>query len=296
MSNHKTKAIQNFIGLIRVNQWVKNLFVFLPIFFDQQFTNISALLNGGVAFFSFSLIASAIYCFNDYIDVEFDKNHPEKKSRPIASGAIKKKQAIVYAILLLLSGVFISYSFNSIALTYVVLIYFGLNVLYTLILKNIIVLDVIIISLSFVLRIVAGGVAASIVLSHWIIIMVFLLALFLALAKRRDEVLILKQTGTKVRKNIGQYSLSLINTILITIVVVITGAYILYTLSPSVIAQFKNKYIFISSIFVVLGFYRYYKLIEQRVSYANPTKILLSDLRLQLIVLGWFVCFYILIY
>ena len=290
------KQLVNFFTLIRINQWIKNAFVFLPIFFDQQFTNVSALLNGGVAFFSFSLIASAIYCFNDYIDVEFDKNHPEKKNRPIASGAVKKKQAIIYMVVLLLSGIILAYICNSITLTYVVLIYFGLNLLYTLILKNIIVLDVITIALSFVLRIVAGGVAASIVLSHWIIIMVFLLALFLALAKRRDEVLILEETGTKVRKNIEQYSLSLINTILITIVVVITGAYILYTLSPSVIAQFKSKYIFITAIFVILGFYRYYKLIQKRVSYANPTKILLSDLRLQLIVLGWLVCFYILIY
>ncbi len=181
-------------------------------------------------------------------------------------------------------------------LTTVVLIYFVLNILYTLILKKIIIIDVITIASSFVLRIVAGGVAASIVLSHWIVIMVFLLALFLALAKRRDEVLIYKETGTKVRSNIEKYSLPLINTILIIIVIIITGAYILYTLSPSIIAQFESKYIYITSIFVILGFYRYYKLIQQRVSYANPTKILLSDLKMQLIVLGWLVCFYVLIY
>lgn len=290
------KHLVNVFTLIRINQWIKNAFVFLPIFFDQQFTSFSALLDGGIAFLGFSLIASAIYCFNDYIDVDFDKNHPEKKHRPIASGAIKKQQAIIYMLLLLLSSILITYCFNGMKLTYVVLIYFVLNILYTLILKKIIIIDVITIASSFVLRIVAGGVAASIVLSYWIVVMVFLLALFLALAKRRDEVLIYKETGTKVRSNIEKYSLPLINTILIIIVVIITGAYILYTLSPSIIAQFESKYIYITSIFVILGFYRYYKLIQQRVSYANPTKILLSDLKMQFIVFGWLVCFYVLIY
>ena len=126
--------------------------------------------------------------------------------------------------------------------------------------------------------------------------MVFLLALFLALAKRRDEVLIFDETGIKVRRNIENYSLRLINAILVVIVVVMTGAYISYTLSPSVIAQFESKYIYITSIFIILGFYRYYELIRQRISYANPTKILLSDLKMQLIVAGWLICFYLLIY
>lgn len=290
------KHLVNFFALIRVNQWIKNVFVFLPIFFDQQFTSLPALFNGCVAFFSFSLMASAIYCFNDYVDVDFDKNHPEKKYRPIASGAIKKNQAMIYMTLLTLSSLSVAYGFNGIALAYVVFIYFGLNILYTLLLKNIVVLDVIAIASSFVLRIVAGGMAASIVLSHWIVVMVFLLALFLALAKRRDEVLIFDETGIKVRRNIENYSLRLINAILVVIVVVMIGAYISYTLSPSVIAQFESKYIYITSIFVILGFYRYYELIRQRISYANPTKILLSDLKMQLIVAGWLICFYLLIY
>jgi len=290
------KHLVSFFTLIRINQWIKNAFVFLPIFFDQKFTSLPTLLDGCVAFLSFSLIASSIYCFNDYVDVDFDKNHPEKKARPIASGAVKKKQAIIYMLLLLFCGLLVAYLLNTITLSYILLIYFGLNILYTLVLKKIIVVDVITIASSFVLRIVAGGVAASIVLSYWIVIMVFLLALFLALAKRRDEVLIFNEKGTKVRSNIEKYSLPLINTILIVIVIIITGAYILYTLSPSIIAQFESKYIYITSIFVILGFYRYYKLIQQRVSYANPTKILLSDLKMQLIVIGWLVCFYVLIY
>ncbi|WP_452596506.1 UbiA family prenyltransferase, partial [Pontimicrobium sp. MEBiC01747] len=152
------KHLVNVFTLIRINQWIKNAFVFLPIFFDQQFTSFSALLDGGIAFLGFSLIASAIYCFNDYIDVDFDKNHPEKKHRPIASGAIKKQQAIVYMLLLLLSSILITYCFNGMKLTTVVLTYFVLNILYTLILKKIIIIDVITIASSFVLRIVAGGV------------------------------------------------------------------------------------------------------------------------------------------
>ena len=106
------KHLVNFFALIRVNQWIKNVFVFLPIFFDQQFTSLPALFNGCVAFFSFSLMASAIYCFNDYVDVDFDKNHPEKKYRPIASGAIKKNQAMIYMTLLTLSSLSVAYGFR----------------------------------------------------------------------------------------------------------------------------------------------------------------------------------------
>lgn len=290
------KQLKNFFTLIRINQWVKNGFVFLPLFFDKKFTSLNILYTGFVAFLGFSLVASAIYCFNDSVDITFDKNHPQKKYRPLVSGAISKKQAQLWAVVLLLSSVFITCFFNSIELAGVMLIYSIMNILYTLLLKNLIIVDVITIALSFVLRIVAGGVATNTELSYWIIIMVFLLALFLALAKRRDEVLIYQETKITVRRNIKKYSLSLINTLLTIIGGVIIVAYVFYTLSDSVILHFENEYIYITSIFVVLGFFRYYTLIKNRAYYANPTRILLSDLILQAIVLGWLICFYLLIY
>ncbi len=296
MPNHKTKTIQDFIGLIRINQWVKNLIVFLPMFFNAQLIHSSSLIAGLIAFISFSLIASAIYCLNDIIDIDFDKNHITKKRRPLASGKISKKTAYKLMLLLVLIGLIISYVFNSIALTYVLIIYFILNVCYSYILKNIIIIDVIIIALSFVLRIIAGGVATETVLTYWIIIMVFLLALFLALAKRRDELIIYTETNLLVRKNIKNYNLKGINFALLIISFSILSLYISYTLSEEIKEQFGSSYVFVTALFVLLGIIRYFLLIKKRIAYANPTKILIKDHLIQVIVLGWLITFYVIIY
>lgn len=292
----KSHSFSSFISLIRVDQWVKNTFVFLPMFFNKQFTDIDSLVNGCVAFFAFSLVSSSIYCFNDLIDVEFDKNHIEKKNRPIANGSISKSNAIIYTLLLALSGFMLAFVLNDVKLTYVLIIYFILNLLYTLLLKKLIIIDVFIIACSFVLRIVAGGVATHTILSDWIIVMVFLLALFLAFAKRRDEVIMYSSSGTMVRKNIKRYSVKLLNTTLLIIALAIIGLYIAYTLSAEIMIQFGSKYIYITSIFVILGILRYFLLIQRRSNYANPTKILLNDYVMQFTIIGWLISFYIIIY
>lgn len=288
--------ISPFINLIRVNQWVKNTFVFLPMFFNKQLMSFESLSSASVAFFSFSLIASSIYCLNDILDVNFDKNHIQKKSRPIASGKVSKSKAFKYMVVLAIIGFLLALMLNSIELTYALFTYFLLNILYSILFKNFIVIDVIIIAVSFVLRIIAGAVATKTELSNWILIMVFLLALLLALAKRRDEVLVYKETGMLVRRNIKAYSLTILNVLLICVAVIIVGGYIMYTLSDAIILQFGNKYLVVTSIFVVLGIVRYFKLIKHRIAYANPTKILLTDHVMQLIVFGWLISFYLFIY
>ncbi len=296
MPNQVKNSVLDFIGLIRVNQWVKNLIVFLPMFFNAQLIDGNSIAAGFVAFLSFSLVASAVYCLNDIIDVDFDKNHTTKKKRPLASGKISKDKAYKLMFSLIIVGLVLSYVFNSIKLTYVLLIYFILNVGYSYFFKNIIILDVVIIAFSFVLRIVSGGIATNTILSYWIIIMVFLLALFLALAKRRDELIIYEETKLLVRKNIKNYNLKSINIVLVIISVTIFGLYVSYTLSNKIKEQFESDYVIVTALFVLLGIVRYFFLLKKRIAYGNPTKILLKDYFIQLIVFGWLITFYIIIY
>jgi len=296
MPNSKNLSTVDLFGLIRINQWVKNCIVFLPMFFNAQLIDSKSLLSGVIAFLSFSFTASAIYCLNDIIDIDLDKNHVTKKKRALASGKISKSTAYKLMLFLILVALVISSVFNSINLTYVLLVYFALNVSYSYILKNIIVVDVVIIALSFVLRLVAGGVATGTVLTYWIVIMVFLLALFLALAKRRDELIIFEETNLVVRKNIKNYNLKVINIALVIISISILSLYILYTLSNAVKEQFGSSYVIVTALFVLLGIVRYFFLIKKRIAYANPTKILIQDRLMQLIVICWLVVFYFIIY
>lgn len=296
MLQPKTNNLPDFLSLMRIDQWMKNLFVFIPMFFNKQFLSLENMLSACLAFFLFSLIASSIYCFNDLIDLELDRKHEQKKNRSIANNRVSKKGAVKCMIMLASGSFILSYIFGSIELVFVLLTYFILNLVYTVLLKNIIILDAVIIAISFLLRIFAGSTATNTSLSYWIIVMVFLLALFLTFAKRRDESIIYTETNIKVRKNISKYSLKLLNVILVLLALSIIFLYIKYSLSQDIMKQFDNNYVYITSIFVVLGILRYLNLMKKRINYANPTKILLSDYLIQFAVLGWVISFFIIIY
>ena len=183
---------------MRPSQYFKNLFIFAPLFFGLKITNIELLLSAFVAFLSFSLIASAVYIFNDYHDVEEDKLHPTKKNRPLASGSISKKAALLLMLMLLLVGLCI-FSLLGRQMLYIVFVYLVINIAYTIKLKHVAIIDVFIIAIGFVLRLFIGSAVTNVELSMWIILMTFLLALFLALAKRRDDVLIFLSSGDIAR-------------------------------------------------------------------------------------------------
>jgi 4-hydroxybenzoate polyprenyltransferase len=296
MSKKSITTFVLFVKLIRLEQWVKNGFVFLPAFFNKNLFEQNSLLNGAWAFLTFSLMASAIYCFNDLVDVNLDKLHEHKRKRPYANGELSKKMVLRCVFGLSITSLVLSFLFVNSELLLVLLCYFILNLFYTKKLKNIVLLDIIIIAFSFVLRIIAGGVATAVELSYWIVLMVFLLAIFLALAKRRDELLLFLESGVRVRKNINQYHIKAVNIGLLGIATLIIGFYVAYTLSPKVMDHFQSKTIFTTSLFVFFGLVRYFLLLKKRVVYANPTKIILKDTIMQLIVLGWFFNFYILMY
>jgi 4-hydroxybenzoate polyprenyltransferase len=287
------------IKLLRPKQWTKNLFIFLPLFFNGQLLNIGALLSCFIAFIAFSFAASSIYCFNDIYDVEADKSHPEKCKRPIASGIISKKTAYaVMAICFFLSIFIFAFWGGSTSNTLIILtiLYYAMNVAYCIRLKQYVIIDVVIIAIGFVLRILVGGVAAGHQPSEWIVIMTFLLALFLAFAKRRDDVVLLSNTGIAHRKNTNRYNLEFMNQVITIIATITIIAYIMFTLSPDVIERFNNRYMYLTAIFVLIGIIRYLQISIVDLKSGSPERILLRDRFIQYCIIGWIGLFMAIIY
>ncbi len=282
--------LASIIKLMRIHQYIKNLFIFFPIFFAMKITDTDLLYNAFIAFIAFSLTASAIYSLNDYHDIKEDKQHPEKKKRPLASGSINKSQAIIIMLVLFISG-FALMSLISFKAVGILAIYVIMNIAYSFYLKHISIVDVNIIAIGFVLRLFTGSVVTDIHLSKWIIIMTFLLALFLALAKRRDDVLIFMKTGKMMRKVIDGYNLQFLDSAMAIMASVVIVAYTLYTTSPEVEARFDSEYLYLTTFFVILGVMRYLKIAFINKDSGSPTKIVSTDRFMQLILVGWIVAF-----
>ncbi|MET1256095.1 UbiA prenyltransferase family protein [Aliikangiella maris] len=194
--------VSSVLHLIRPHQYVKNFFIFLPLFFGLKITDFSLLIDTFSAFIAFCLVASAIYIFNDYHDIEEDKHHPKKRYRPLASGQVSKQLAIVIMTGLLCAGVGLA-AVTTVKVAYIFLMYILINIAYTFYLKHIPIADVSTIAIGFILRLFVGATVTDTHLSMWIVIMTFLLALFLALAKRRDDVVIYLESGKKNAKGYG---------------------------------------------------------------------------------------------
>lgn len=289
--------MRNIIRLTRPYQWVKNLFVFMPLFFGHQLMNIPLLLNAIVVFFAFSLAASSIYCFNDIIDVEDDRRHQTKCHRPIASGAISVTKAYMVMLMLLLASMAMLYFLlPSTDAMLVVALYWLMEIAYCIKLKRLAIIDVCILSLGFVLRIVAGGAATDVVISHWLVMMTFLLTLFLGFAKRRDDVLRFQRNGIPPRHNTKRYNLTFLNEAITICGGVMLVCYIMYTVSPEVISNFDNQYVYLTSIYVLLGLLRYMQLAVVDEKTGDPTKTLLHDHFTQVIVVAWVLTFLVIIY
>jgi len=290
-----TFKLQEFIKLARPHQYLKNLFIFLPLFFSLQITNLSLLLNTLEAFIAFSLTASAIYILNDYNDIEEDKQHTRKKYRPLAAGTITPPEAIQGMILLLSLGTVLMSLINLNAL-FILLTYVILNLAYTFYLKHIAIIDVTVIALGFVLRLFVGAAVTGVILSPWIIIMTFLLALFLALAKRRDDILIYLATGKTMRKVIHGYNLKFLDVsigILATIVIV---AYIMYITSVKSVIGGNTEYLYLTVLFVILGILKYLQISLVLQESGSPTKIILRSRFIQLILVLWVLAFGLALY
>jgi decaprenyl-phosphate phosphoribosyltransferase len=291
----RTSGSMAIIRLMRVKQWVKNLFLFVPTFFAGhlfEFTEMFRLAGGALAF---SLVASGIYIINDYKDREIDKLHPRKKTRPIASGEVSESLAKVLMVVLLGTGLIWSF-FIEINFFYLLTAYMLLNVGYSMGLKNIAILDLFIVAFGFLIRVYSGGVIVGITITDWLAVMILLLALFLVTAKRRDDLVIRSETGESVRKASSSYNLEFINSIITLLSAVIIVAYIMYTVSPAVAQNFKSRHLFMTTVFVIAGIMRYLQITFVEQDSGSPTSILYKDKFILITILGWIISFYIIIY
>ncbi len=286
---------KDYLLLLRPWQWTKNLFVFLPLFFALQITNMCLLARAAEAFLLVCLLASGIYIFNDYHDRYEDRRHPRKKKRPFASGRIQTAPALI------LGGILVSVACLGavaidILLFYLFLFYMALNVAYTIKLKHLAIIDIMIISTGFVIRIFIGGIVTEVEVYPWIIVMTFLLSLFLAFGKRRDDVLLLESDGTRARKSIDGYSLKFIDGSMMLTAAVTIVSYIMYTMSPEVMVKFNTCYLYLTSFFVISGIFRYLQISIVEQKEADPSMVILRDHFIQMTILGWILAFGLLIY
>ena len=291
--------MKNIVILLRPQQWLKNGFIFIPLFFDHKLMDWYCLCSAILAFFAYSFAASAIYCLNDLIDVDADRKHPKKCKRPIAAGVISKAQALLLVALCLGVAFAIAAMLEGNAQWKVIGIlgvYIVMNIAYCLKLKQMAIVDVFIISVGFVLRIFVGGFATGVVLSQWIVLMTFLLALFLAFAKRRDDVVIYEDTGVLARKNVNRYNLPFMNQVIGVVSSITMVCYIMYTVDPEVMARMGSRYVYLTSVFVLAGIIRYLQLTIVDVKSGSPTKVLMKDRFVQCSIIGWIITFVLIIY
>ncbi len=273
------KRIKDYIRLMRPYQWVKNAFVFVPLIFSKNLLVIGLFYRSMLAFAAFSLAASAVYVLNDIADKEFDKIHPIKRSRPIAAERVGITEGWALSILLFaLSLFFLALISSALAVSFVILGYVAINILYSFGLKRIVLIDLFVIASGFILRILAGGYAIDVNVSSWLIMTTLFLSIFLAVAKRRSEfVLVTKGIDETTRKVLSDYDLGLIDQILSISAASVIIAYALYTVSERTVHAFHTEAMIFTTIFVTYGVFRYLYLVHKTGLGENPTKALLTD-------------------
>jgi decaprenyl-phosphate phosphoribosyltransferase len=288
--------MKQYITLLRPKHWAKNLFLFVPSFFAGKFFELDkiALLAGG--FIAFSCLASSIYIINDYNDIEDDRKHPKKCRRPLASGAVKKNYALALSIVLTIIGGSIAYLVDpSGKFFFVTAIYYCLNLSYSFGLKNISIVDILIVATGFVLRVKGGAIISEVSATEWFILMTFLLALFMAIAKRRDDVMLKMSTGADMRKSIKGYSLDFLNTLLGLFCAILIVSYINYTMSPETYTKFGHR-AYYTSLFVIAALMRYLQITFIHNKAGSPTDVLYKDRFIQITIVLWAASFFVILY
>lgn len=283
------------LRLLRVRDWVKNLVILLPLFFSGRMGETSLVAQGLIAVAAFCCVSSAVYVFNDLRDRDMDRLHPRKRLRPIAAGEVSTARAAALIAALLAAGTALAALFSPDILP-LLIGYLLLNIAYSWKLKSIPVIDVTIIALGYVIRIFTGGAVTGTALSVWIVTMTFLAAMFIGIAKRREDVLICLESGIEVREGVEAYSLKFVDAALAIMASVTIVAYLMFTLSPGVVAKFHTGKLYWTTVFVVTGILHYLQVILLGKRGGNPTDILFADRLLQCILGGWLITFAWLIY
>jgi len=279
---------------LRPQQWVKNLFVFGGLIFAQRLFTPSVWPALG-AFAIFCGLSGAVYLLNDVADRDKDRLHPDKRHRPIAAGRLEPRPALTAAAVLIVAGLglgaWLSVRFALAALAYVVLL--GA---YSAWLKHVVIVDVLVVAIGFVLRAVAGALAIDVAISGWLLICTVLLALFLALGKRRHEVLTLEQGAARHRPILAEYSAGLLDQMIAVVTASTVTAYALYTMSPETVAKFHTQLLPATLPFVLYGIFRYLYLLYHRKIGGNPSEVVVGDRALLINTCLWLLTVLLIIY
>ncbi|MBK8397240.1 MAG: decaprenyl-phosphate phosphoribosyltransferase [Leptospiraceae bacterium] len=275
-----------YILLMRIHQWIKNVIIFAGIIFGRKLSEPDAILKSFFAFLLFSIIASCQYVINDYLDRKEDALHPEKKTRPIASGKIDPSIALLLTIIILPLSLTLAYSLNPVFFA-LCSFYFGFNLLYSKYLKHIVILDVMSISIGFVIRAISGAVVIGVSFSSWLLLCTFMLALFWGFSKRRGEIILLDKSAGAHRKILEEYSpqfLDLMMSIASTMTLI---SYVMYTISPDTIQKMGTDKLVYTIPIVVYAIFRSLYIIYIKNMGHNPSKAILTDLSVLISGLVW---------
>ena len=270
--------ILNYIKLIRIKQWVKNVFILVPLIFSKHIFDVGYSSKIIIGFFAFSFLSSIVYIINDIIDRESDRNHPQKKFRPLAAGTISINSAVITAGLLLIANIPLSIGLGSkfIAISSA---YFALNVFYSIYAKNIVLLDIFCIAGGFMLRVIAGAFAIDVEISSWLLLTTMFLSLFLAIMKRRSELSLSDETNSKpvTRKVLESYSINFTDQLAAVSSSAVIICYALYTMADRTITAFHTANLIYTTPFVVFGIFRYMYLVHKQNQGENTTEVMLTD-------------------
>jgi len=285
----------SLLKLMRPAQWLKNGILLAALVFAGEAAHLDMVRLAVYAVIIYCLLSSAVYVFNDIIDRENDRRHPLKKTRPLADGQVSVATASVLAVVLAMLGIAGAWLINLTFFT-VALVFLALNLLYTLWLKNIVIVDVMSIAVSFVLRAYAGAVAIEVPASKWMLINTLLLALFLGFGKRRHELLLLEDSATSHRRILDRYSPYLLDQLIGVVTASVVVMYMLYTFSSEVMQKLGTGNLFVTIPFVVYGVFRYLYLIHKEEKGGSPTRVLISDTPILVDVILWLITAIIVLY
>ncbi|MEO0053381.1 MAG: decaprenyl-phosphate phosphoribosyltransferase [candidate division WOR-3 bacterium] len=287
--------LKHIVKSMRPKQWVKNLLVFAALIFSENLLAWDKLLRTAAAFIFFCLVSGAVYIINDVVDRENDRTHPKKRLRPIAAGELPILPALVAAMLAVAVGIgggfYLNWRFGL-----VIAIYFLLQLAYSFLLKKIVVLDVMVVAAGFALRAISGTYVIAVQISPWLFVCTILLALFLALAKRRHELLFLEGGGISHRSVLGKYSETLLDQMIAVATSATVITYCLYTIAPETVHKFGTHNLILTMPFVLYGIYRYLYLVYRREEGGAPEKVLFTDLPLIIDVLLWMISVVLILY
>jgi 4-hydroxybenzoate polyprenyltransferase len=295
-----------FIRLIRVHQWIKNVFVFVPLLFSQHLFDQNYFITSFFAFLVFCLASSAIYVINDIVDIDADKAHPVKKNRPLPSGEISKRGAIAIASLILVLVFWSMMYFNN-EFIFLVIGFVVLNVLYSFWMKNVVLLDVFSIAAGFSIRVLAGAFVIQVPISSWLILTTMFISLFLGVMKRRAELMLVsesfsqnsnakEQSSTQSRKVLTQYSLNFADQMATVAAAGVIICYALYSVAPRTVSIFQTERLIYTTPFVVFGIFRFMYLEYISGKGENTTRLIATDLYMILDVIVYIAATIVIIY